>query len=294
MITKLLHNADEIIHEVGLSLIDQIVAPEVKELIEQIKIPADDPFGIRKDTLKAASFFINFFYKYWHRVEVFGIENVPSTGPAIIVPNHGGVIALDAAFIATSMIIEHKPPRLVRSLVERFLPRLPHVYNFMTRVGQVVGTYENAEIIIDEGELLQIFPEGSAGASRPYYKYYDLVDFNVGFMELALRKKVPIIPVGVTGSQEQALVLFDFKPLAKILNMPAFPVSPFWPLFGPVGMIPLPSKYRIIFGNPIDFSSYDEEIVNNPDELKELVEKVKNEIRKLISIGLEMRPFPFL
>ena len=294
MINNLLFELDKVLHNTGLEIVNQLLPPEVRENIDKIKIPEKDPFGIRKEHLKVGAIFLNFFYKYWNRVEIFGIENVPESGPAIIIPNHGGVLPLDATFIATSIMMEHNPPRLIRSLVERFLPNLPHVYKFMTRVGQVVGTYENAELILDSGELLQIFPEGAVGANKPYYKYYELDDFNVGFMELAIRKKVPVIPVGVTGSHEQALVMFDFKPLAKILNMPAFPVTAFWPLLGPVGAIPLPAKYRIIFGKPMDFSSYSEDVINSPDELKWLVEQVKNEVRKLITTGLDMRPLPFL
>jgi len=275
------------------NLLAKIVSPEVRDKIEQIKIPENDPFGIRKEMIKATSLVTNFLYKYWNRVEVYGIENVPDEGAAILVPNHGGVLPLDAAYIASSLILEHRQPRLVRSLVERFLPTVPHFYTLITRVGQVVGTYENAEIILKEGELLLIFPEGAKGASKPYYTYYELEDFNVGFLELAIRNKVPIIPVGVIGSHEQALVLFDFKPAAKLFKMPTFPVTPFWPLLGPLGAIPLPAKYRIVFGQPLDFSACEEEILSDPEKVKELVTQVQSEVKKLIDLGLEMRPFPF-
>ncbi len=294
MLMNILRELDKSINSIAPEILNKIIDPVLLEKIDKIKIPKNDPFGINKQTLKFASFFLNFFYKSWNRVEVFGIDNVPSTGAAILVPNHGGMLPIDAAHIATSLIVESKQPRLVRTLVERFLPTLPFVYTFMTRVGQTVGTYENAELILNEGELLQIFPEGATGATKPYYKYYELDDFNVGFMELAIRKKVPIIPIGVIGSHEQALILFDFKPLAKLLKMPNFPVTPFWPLFGPLGTLPLPSKYRIIFGRPMDFSQYDEETINDPEMLKQLVEKVKSEVKNLINIGLDMRPMPFL
>lgn len=294
MLMNILRELDKSINSIAPEILNKIIDPVLLEKIDKIKIPKNDPFGINKQTLKFASFFLNFFYKSWNRVEVFGIDNVPSTGAAILVPNHGGMLPVDAAHIATSLIVESKQPRLVRTLVERFLPTLPFVYTFMTRVGQTVGTYENAELILNEGELLQVFPEGATGATKPYYKYYELDDFNVGFMELAIRKKVPIIPIGVIGSHEQALILFDFKPLAKLLKMPNFPVTPFWPLFGPLGTLPLPSKYRIIFGRPMDFSQYDEETINDPEMLKQLVEKVKSEVKNLINIGLDMRPMPFL
>jgi 1-acyl-sn-glycerol-3-phosphate acyltransferase len=294
MINKLLSEIDKAIHSIAPEIINRIIDPKILEKIERIKIPPKDPFGIDKDVIKLASIITNILYKYWHRVEIFGIDNIPNTGAAIIVPNHGGVLPLDAAYIASSIIIEHEQPRLVRTLVERFLPTVPFFYTFISRVGQTVGTYENAEIILEEGELLQIFPEGAAGATKNYFKYYDLEDFNVGFMELAIKKKVPIIPTGVTGSLEQAPVLFDIKPLAKLLKMPNFPVTPFWPLFGPIGAFPLPSKYRIIFGRPMYFDEYTEEDLDNPELIKQLVDKVKKEVEKMISIGLEMRPAPFL
>lgn len=294
MFTELINQIDKAINRLSPQIINTIIRPEIAYKIDKIKIPPNDPFGIDKSTLKFASIFIDFFYKTWNRVEVFGIDNVPDIGPAILVPNHGGLLPLDAAHIATAMIVEHRQPRLVRTLVERFLPTLPFFYNFISRVGQTVGTYENAEIILDEGELLQIFPEGANGASKPYIKYYELDDFNVGFMELAIRKKVPIIPVGVTGSHEQALILFDLKPLAKLLHMPNLPIPLMTLLFGLPGALPLPSKYRIIFGKPMDFSEYDEEIINDTEKIKQLVEQVKSEVRSLINVGLDMRPIPFL
>jgi len=298
MITQLLsstiHNIDNFFSDLNSSAIDKMLPKEIAEKIDAIEIPEHDPFGIRKKTIKLASICSNFFYTYWHRVEVYGVDNVPNKGAALLISNHGGIIAMDAAHIVTAVILKKQKPRLVRTLVERFLAKLPYVYSFITRVGQVVGTYENAEIILDSGELLQIFPEGAKGATKPYYKYYELEDFNVGFMELAIRKKVPIIPIGVTGSQEQAFVLFDFKPLAKLLKMPNFPITLFWPLLGPLGMIPLPAKYRIVFGHSMDFSSYDEDTINDPEKIKELVTEVKSEVKRLIDIGLDMRPFPFL
>jgi len=275
-------------------IIDILLDPKVKEKIDKLQISENDPFGIDKETLKFTALIINFMYKYWNRVEVFNNENIPKNGSALVIANHGGVLPIDAAHIGTSILMETDPPRLVRTLVERFLPKLPYVYSFMTKVGQIVGTYENAEIILDSGELLQIFPEGSKGASKPYYKYYELEEFNVGFMELAIKKKVPIIPVGVVGSMEQTLVLFDFKTLAKKLNMPSFPITPFFPILGPLGMIPLPSKYRIVFGKPLYFDKYNEDILEDIEATKNLVNQVKDEIKSLIDFGLKKRTFPFL
>lgn len=298
MITQLIsttfHQLDNLFHEINNSTFSKFLTKEVTDKIDAIEIPENDPFGIRKEYIKLAALCSNFFYNYWNRVEVYGIDNVPNKGAALLIANHGGVIAMDAAHIVTAIMLKKQKPRLVRTLVERFFPKFPYVYTFLTRVGQVIGTYENAEIILDSGELLQIFPEGAKGAAKPCYKYYELEDFNVGFMELAIRKKVPIIPIGVTGSVEQAMVLFDFKPLAKLLKIPSFPVTPFWPLFGPLGAFPLPSKYRIVFGSPINVSQYDEETINDPEKIKELVNNVKDDIKKLIDIGLDMRPFPFL
>lgn len=294
IINKILSDIDKALQSIAPEIINRSLNSTVLDKIEKLKIPKDDPFGIDKDFIKLASIIVNFLYKYWNRVDVYGIDNIPDTGAAIIVPNHGGIIPLDAAYIASSIILEHDNPRLVRTLVERYLPTLPFFYTFISKVGQTVGTYENAEIILDQGELLQIFPEGATGATKPYIKYYELENFNVGFMELAIKKRVPIIPTGVTGSLEQAPVLFDFKGLGKMLKMPSFPVTPFWPLFGPIGIFPLPSKFRIIFGRPMYFDEYTEEDLEDPELVKELVQKVKSEVEKMISIGLEMRPAPFL
>jgi 1-acyl-sn-glycerol-3-phosphate acyltransferase len=293
-INSKLHDADLFVQNLADEYLESIIPKELSEKIDRIEIPANDPFGIRKKYVKVLSFISLFFYYLWNRVDVYGIENVPNKGSALLISNHGGVVPLDAAHIVTSLIMKKEKPRLVRTLVERFLPTLPFVYTFMSRVGQVVGTYENAEIIVDSGELLQIFPEGAKGATKPYYKYYELEEFNVGFMEIALKKKIPIIPIGVVGSNEQALILFDFKALAKLLKVPNFPITPFWPLMGPFGLMPLPSKYRIIFGAPMDFTDHSEEILEDPEKVKELVEEVRSEVKRLINIGLDMRPAPFL
>lgn len=294
LINSKLHEADIFIQKLTDEYLNTIMPTEISEKIDKIEIPANDPFGIRKKYLKILSLCSMFFYYWWNRVDVYGVENVPNKGSALLIANHGGVVPLDAAHIVTSLIMKKEKPRLVRTLVERFLPTLPFIYTFMSRVGQVVGTYENAEIIVDSGELLQIFPEGSKGATKPYYKYYQLEEFNVGFMEIALKKKIPIIPIGVVGSNEQALILFDLKPLAKLLKIPNFPITPFWPLLGPLGLIPLPSKYRIIFGHQMDFSEYSEEVLEDPEKVKLLVEEVRSEVKRLIDIGLDMRPIPFL
>lgn len=293
-INSKLHDADLFVQNLADEYLESIIPKELSEKIDKIEIPANDPFGIRKKYVKVLSFVSLFFYYLWNRVDVYGIENVPNKGSALLISNHGGVVPLDAAHIVTSLIMKKEKPRLVRTLVERFLPTLPFVYTFMSRVGQVVGTYENAEIIVDSGELLQIFPEGAKGATKPYYKYYELEEFNVGFMEIALKKKIPIIPIGVVGSNEQALILFDFKSLAKLLRLPNFPVTPFWPLMGPLGLMPLPSKYRIIFGAPMDFTDHSEDILEDPEKVKVLVEEVRSEVKRLIDIGLDMRPAPFL
>lgn len=125
MIDKILFEIDKAINSIAPEIINKIIDPEVSAKIDKIKIPENDPFGIDKNVIKFASLVTNFMYKYWHRVNIFGIDNIPNQGAAIIVPNHGGILPLDAAYIASSIIIEHEQPRLVRTLVERFLPTVP-------------------------------------------------------------------------------------------------------------------------------------------------------------------------
>jgi 1-acyl-sn-glycerol-3-phosphate acyltransferase len=209
-----------------------------------------DPFGADVDTVRVSAALLVYLHRYWFRTEVHGIDNVPD-GRVLIVSNHGGQIPLDGIVIACAMMLDAQKPRFVRSMIERFIGTLPFFSVWFPRVGQVLGTPENARRLLEAGEALLTFPEGVKGISKPFAARYKLAPFSPGFMRLALETKAPVVPVAVIGAEEQYPSVADLKKLAELLGMPSFPIVP--QLF--FGMIlPLPTKYRVYFGEPLYFT----------------------------------------
>jgi len=164
-------------------------------------------------------------------------------------------------------------------MVEYWVPTIPFVSWILARAGQVTGTRENARILLEREGCLAVFPEGVRGISKTYDRAYQLVDFGLGFMRLALEMNTPIVPVGIVGAEEQIPSVYNFKPMADLLGMPAFPIAP-------TGPLPLPVKYRLYFGAPMHFDG-------KPDDedrvIRSKVNLVKAEIERLIARGLDER-----
>ena len=238
-----------------------------------------DPFGFDLDYALAATAPLAWMYKHYFRVETHGVEKVPA-GRVLLVANHSGQLPLDAAMIGVAMLIEAKPARAIRSMVEKWVASLPYVSTFMARVGQIVGTPENCRRLLEAGETILVFPEGVRGITKLWAQRYQLQEFGLGFMRLALETKTPVVPVAVVGAEEQAPALLDLKPLAKLLGFPAFPVTV-------TGLpLPLPVKYHLYFGEPMTFTgSPDDEDA----ELERKVDEVKRAIAEMIERGLRER-----
>jgi 1-acyl-sn-glycerol-3-phosphate acyltransferase len=242
-----------------------------------------DPFGFSVDfTMSAAGPFL-WMYKNYFRVETTGLENVPA-GRVLLISNHSGQLPLDGAMIGASLLVEGKPPRAIRSMVEKWVPRLPFVSTFFARMGQIVGTPENCRRLLEGEEAILVFPEGVKGLSKLYAQRYQLAEFGLGFMRLALETKTPIVPIAVIGAEEQAPAMFDVKPLAKLFGMPAMPVTPYGLPF------PLPTKYRIRFGAPLRFQGSADD---DDAELEKKVRVVKAAIQGMLEKGLIERKSVF-
>ncbi len=238
-----------------------------------------DPFGFSLEyALSALAPFV-WLYKHYHRVQVHGIENIPA-GRVLLVGNHSGQLPMDGAMIGVAMLTEGNPPRAMRSLVDKWVPSLPYVSTFMARVGQIVGTPENCRRLLDREEAILVFPEGTRGITKLWPQRYQLQDFGLGFMRLALETKTPIVPVAVIGAEEQAPAIMDIKPLAKVLGMPAFPITP------TVLPLPLPSRYQIYFGEPMHFSGRSDD---EDAELDKKVRTVKSTLQAMVNDGLRER-----
>jgi len=269
---------------------------EIERKIDSIRIntvneEGFDEFGFSRESLKAFAPIALFLYEKWFRTEVIGIENVPSSGPALIIPNHSGQLPLDGMMISVAAMKYLDPPRMPRAMVERWFPTLPLVSVFFSRVGQVVGVTQNAERLLDNGELVLIFPEGARGSGKTWDKRYKVQRFTPGFMELAIKYKAPIIPTAVIGGEEQAPSFVNVEPLAKKLGFPYFPITPTFPWLGLLGFVPLPSRYHIYFGPPMDFSGFGDDL-SEPDRISEHVERVRATVQNMVNEGLKKRTFP--
>jgi 1-acyl-sn-glycerol-3-phosphate acyltransferase len=239
-----------------------------------------DPYGFDLDFAVAAIAPLLWLYKRYFRVEVHGVERVPAEGRVLLVANHSGQLPFDAAMIGLSLLVERDPPRVVRALVERWVPTLPFYSTVMSRLGQVVGTPDNCRRLLAADEAVLTFPEGVRGLNKPWSERYRLQRFGRGFMRLALEANVPIVPVGLVGAEEQAPALADFRPLARLLSMPAFPITP------TILPFPLPARHHIWFGEPLRFEG-------SPDaedpEIDERVQRVRDAVAALLGEGLAAR-----
>ena len=236
-----------------------------------------DPFGFDPDYALAAIAPFVWLYKKYFRVETHGIERVPR-GRVLLVGNHAGQIPIDGAMVGVAMLLEHDPPRIVRAMTEQWAASLPYVSTLFARSGQIVGTPENCRRLLQGGEAVMVFPEGVPGISKLWPQRYQLQSFGLGFMRLALETATPILPVGIIGSEEQAPALLNLRSVGRLIGFPALPVT--------VTPIPLPTKYRLYFGDPLTFSgSADDE----DTELDKKVRVVKTTLQGLIQQGLEER-----
>jgi 1-acyl-sn-glycerol-3-phosphate acyltransferase len=248
-----------------------------------------DAFGFHPETLEDVMLLAGVLYRYWFRVETHGIEHIPN-GRVLLIANHAGQIALDALMIGTAMVLEAEPPRVIRGMGEYWLPTVPWVNLFMTRTGSVVGTPKNCTDLLERDEAVIAFPEGIRGMNKLIWDRYQLQDFGQGFMRLALSTRTPIVPIAVVGSEEQAPGIANLEALGRVFGMPAFPITLTWPWLGPLGMLPLPTKYRIYFGEPMYFEGNPND---EDDAIGERVDQVKEEIAGMLAAGLAARPSIF-
>lgn len=262
-------------------------AERVQTLRDRYQALGDDPFGMDPDVAKYGAMVTAFLHRLYFRSEVEGIENVPQ-GRALLVSNHSGQIPLDGAMICTSMFMDADPPRLVRAMVERWVPTLPFVSTFFFRVGQVVGVPSNCRTLLERDELVLVFPEGVRGISKPYTRRYQLEKFGHGFMRLALESRAPIVPVAVIGAEEQYVSLGNMERVARSLGLPVLPVIPQL-LVG--GVFPLPTKYHIRFGEPLRFDEplADSKTLDDDQAIEEKVWLVKQTIQAMLDEGLKRR-----
>ncbi len=243
-----------------------------------------DDFGLDPKYAARLRPFFDFLYERWWRIETHDIERVPVEGRVILCANHSGALPYDGAMLATALRREHAGHRNLRWLAEDFIFHFPFLGVFMNRIGAVRACQENAERLLRQDACVGVFPEGVKGISKPYRERYRLQRFGRGgHVKLAIRTRTPIVPVAILGAEEAHPLIAPTSILAKALGVPFVPVTPTFPWLGPLGLIPLPSKWKIYFLDPIPMDGYAPEAAD--DEV--LVGRLNEKIRGLIQEELD-------
>jgi 1-acyl-sn-glycerol-3-phosphate acyltransferase len=257
---------------------------------------SEDEWGFDEEFAEAAYPFFEFLYEHWWRVEATGAANVPAHGRALLVANHAGsLFPFDASMITGALMKRHPLPRWPRFMVLDWAFSLPFLSGFMRKVGGVPASPFNAIRILESDDLMMVFPEGVKGTGKPFSDRYRLQRFGRGgFVEVALRTRSPIVPIAVVGSEEIYPMLANGRPLARLLGAPFVPITPTFPWLGPLGMIPLPSKWRIEFCEPIEVSGYPPDAAEDRRLVFELSEQVRERIQHKVYENLVKRGSAFV
>lgn len=245
-----------------------------------------DRLGMHPDAVAIGAAWTRFFYELWFRVDSRGSENVPASGPAILAANHAGLLPFDGVMLWADVLRRTDPPRVVRMVADVFVPRLPFIGTSFARTGVVSGTRATVDRLLEDGELLGIFPEGVPGIAKPREERYRLRPFRVGHAELAIQHGAPIIPVAIVGSEEQ------WPELARIESFHLWG-APYLPI--PATPMPLPVRYRLRYGAPIDpRARYGADQADDPAAAGALAREVQHAVQMLIDEGLRERKGLFL
>ena len=234
-------------------------------------------------------------FKSWFRVEVSGIENLPESGAALVVANHAGVLPFDGLMTSVAVHDHHPTGRDLRLLAADMVFDMPMLGHAARKAGHTMACTSDAHRLLAAGELTAVFPEGYKGLGKPFKDRYKLQRFGRGgFVSAALRTKAPIVPCSIVGSEEIYPMIADVKLLARLLGLPYFPITPLFPLAGPAGLLPLPSKWHIQFGEPIETADYDESAAEDPMVTFELTDQVRETIQQTLYQLLANRRNTFL
>jgi 1-acyl-sn-glycerol-3-phosphate acyltransferase len=218
-------------------------------------------------------------YRGWFRVEMRGLEHVPSVGAALIVANHSGVLPIDAVMLQVGLLDEHPAARNLRMLGADLVYEVPLLSKVARASGHVPANPAEADRLLNAGELVGVFPEGFKGIGKPFSDRYHLQRFGRGgFVKTALRTGVPLIPVAIVGAEEIYPMVADWSELAARLKLPYFPITPLFPWFGPLGAVPLPSKWLIEFCDPVPTHGFAPDQCEDAEVIAELADKVKDTI----------------
>jgi 1-acyl-sn-glycerol-3-phosphate acyltransferase len=222
-------------------------------------------------------------YERWFRVEASGLEHVPDTGGALVVANHSGTIAVDSVMTSLALLDHHPAHRHLRMLGADLVFRTPGLAPLARKAGHTLACNPDAERLLSAGELVGVWPEGFKGIGKPFSERYKLQRFGRGgFVSAALRLGVPIVPCSIVGAEEIYPMIGNARALARLLGLPYFPITPTFPLLGPLGAIPLPSKWLIEFGEPIPTAGLGPAAAEDPMLVFNITDQVRDTIQQTL------------
>jgi 1-acyl-sn-glycerol-3-phosphate acyltransferase len=250
-----------------------------------------DEFGFdRQLTEEVFNTLARFLHETWWRVDWIGMENVPSEGGALLVSNHAGTLPWDAVVMKFGVLDKHPAHRHVRLLAADLAFRTPFIGPLARKSGNTLASSEDAFRLLERGDLLGVFPEGFKGVGKAFKDRYKLQRFGRGgFIEIALRSRAPIVPVSIVGSEEIYPMLYNAKTLARLFGFPYFPITATFPWLGPLGVIPLPSKWIIEFGEPITTDDQPEDAWQDPLTVFDMNDRVREVIQQTLYRNLMTR-----
>ena len=229
-------------------------------------------------------------FERYFRVKTVGLDRVPAGGPAIVVANHSGTIPIDALMLVHALAVKHPAKRILRCVGADLVWQMPFAGEFGRKTGTVVACDEDAEALLERGELMGVFPEGYKGTGKGWGNRYKLQRFGRGgYIELALRKRAPLIPVAIVGAEEAYPMVANLKAVSRLFGFPYFPVTPTFPLLGPLGVIPFPSRWIIEFGEPIDLTGYPVDAADDAMTVFDLSDRIRDQIQQMLYANLSRR-----
>ena len=249
-----------------------------------------DDFGMDAESIASARTWLDLLYERWWRVSVSGSETLPRGRAALFVANHSGLLPWDGLMIA-SALERHQPaaPR-ARFLVADWLATLPFAQPWITRLGGVRACRENAERLLRTERSVIAFPEGAKGAAKVFRQRYRVQRFGRGgVVRTALALGAPLVPVAVVGAEEAHPVLFKMETAARAVGLPFIPVTPTFPMLGPFGVVPLPSKWSITFGTPIETAELGSEAADDEILVWRMTEELRAQVQSMVEAGVRAR-----
>lgn len=238
-----------------------------------------DPWGFNLNSVKNAVEFVLPLYRNYFKVRVFGIENVQDN-PYMVVSNHTGQIPIDGMLITMAMAYEFEKPRILHSMIERFMAGMPFIGDLSAQTGSILGDRDNCKWLLKQGESILVFPEGVRGINKSTKDFYKLQKFSSGFYRIALQAQTQILPVSVVGAEEMFPIVFQAKELAKKFGLPNLPL--------PLNALPLPSPIDIYIGKPIDIPK-DLSPEATEKEIRPFILDIEKVIKQNIELGLKDR-----